>query len=216
MTGLGAWAFGWYEYGKVYTDSPRHEAGLKAFKQAIVDNGFGTGVVVDSPTWGKNFTKRVKQFQTAKGLTVDGIIGPNTAHHLFEVYCLAQEKALHIPNNLTSKQGHLESGDDPVAQGYEDSEDEGWAQLHMPFFPGITIEQAWTPSFAIAKLASAQANFYHSVPDWDGAIAQWNVGTETAKEWVAMGKPASGLVIDGVDYAARATHYVAEVKAQPA
>jgi hypothetical protein len=215
MSGLGAWSFGYYRHGMAVPND-RVAAGIKAFKQALIDNGYSKGIDVDLPVFGSNMDKNTRAFQADQSLEVDGVIGPNTAHLLLRLYAYQQEQVLHIPNHYTAKQLHLESGDDPVAEGYTDAEDEGWAQLHMPFYPGISLAQAWTPSFAAAKLAAEQSTFYAKTPDWDGAIAAWNVGAGTAALWVKAGKPATGVIVNGVDYAPRATKYVALVKQQPA
>lgn len=214
--GLGGWAFGYYHY-KMAVPNARVAAGIKAFKQALIANGHGAGIDVTLPVFGSSMEKRTKDFQRAVSVSVDGVIGPTTSRHLLRHYSFALEAsgAVEIPNHLLQKLCGAESDHDPVAQGYADPLDEGWAQLHLPYYPGLTVEQAWEPSVAGQKASHALKTFFSDyAADWDGAVASWNVGSGTAKAWVAAGKPAS-LVINGFDWGARATSYVALVKAQP-
>jgi hypothetical protein len=215
--GLGGWSFGFYHLGMAVPND-RVAAGVKAFKQALIDNGHGAGIDITLPVFGSNASKRTKDFQRAVAITADGVIGPQTSRYLMRLYSFAEEATgtIEIPDHLLQKVGGEESDHDPVAQGYDDPQDEGWAQLHMPYFPGLTVQQAWQPPVAVQKLGSKLKTFYvDDRADWDGAVASWNVGTETAVEWVDAGKPAS-LVINGFDWGARATEYVGLVKAQPA
>lgn len=215
--GLGGWSFGFYHHGMAVPND-RVAAGIKAFKQALIDNGFGAGIDITLPVFGSNMRKRTIAFQKAVGISADGVIGPTTARHLFRHYSFALEASgtVEIPDHLLQKLCGEESDHDPVAQGYSDPQDEGWAQLHLPYYPGLTVEQAWQPPIAGQKASSVLKTFYvDDAADWDGAVAAWNVGSGTAKIWVDAGKPAS-LVINGFDWGARATEYVALVKSQPA
>lgn len=217
MSGLGAWSFGYYHEG-MNVPNDRVAAGVKAFKQALIDNGFSTGINLDARGFGHSAGKQAKAFQKANWLTVDGVIGPLTAKYLFRHYSFYEEgtSTIEIPNHFVQKLGGLESGHDPVAQGWADEKDEGWAQLHMPYFPNLTLAQAWTPSIAINKVAHHMKLFYmNSAPDWEGAVASWNVGSGTAQSWVMAGKPSSDPSAEGgIDWYARAYHYVSLVKAQ--
>lgn len=216
MSGLGAWSYGYY-YEGMDVPNDRVAAGVQAFKHALVDNGHGHGINFDARGFGASMRRCTVNFQKQVGIPHDGVIGPTTARYLMRFYTFALESAdtVEIPDHLLQKQGGEESGHDPVAQGFDDPEDEGWAQLHMPYYPGVTLAEAWQPPFAAEKMSSELKTFYvNEAADWDGAVAAWNVGSGTAKEWVDAGKPAS-MVVDGVDWGARATHYVALVKAQP-
>lgn len=218
MSGLGAWSFGFYHKGMAVPND-RVAAGVQAFKHALIDNGYGTGIDLTARGFGNAMRSEVKRFQAHEGLTADGVIGPATSHALIRLYAYAEESGgtVEIPDHLLAKQGRAESGDDPVAQGYDDAQDEGWAQLHMPYFPDLTLAQAWKPPVAVQKLGSHLKTFFvDEAADWDGAVASWNVGTGTALAWVHAGKPASGDVVGGVDWYVRATRYVALVKSQPA
>lgn len=220
MSGLGAWSFGYYHYG-MEVPNDRVAAGIVAFKRALIDNGYVKGIVPDLAIFGSAMRNRTVAFQEHNGLTPDGIIGPTTARFLFRKYTFADEAAENIPNHLLGRLGFTESSHDPVAQGFEDPEDEGWAQINLPSHPQVTREQAWTPSFAIPFAGTLLGNFYAGVVrDWDGAVASFNVGQTYAAKWVKAGKPAGGLVVDlggeKIDVYARAYNYVLLVKAAPA
>jgi len=219
MSGLGAWSFGYYRQGMAVPND-RVRAGILAFKKALIANGHADGIDLASGHFGHSMTKQTKAFQRAAGITADGIIGMDTAMHLFRVYTFALEQGgmIEIPNHLLQKQGRQESGHDPVAQGFSDPGDEGWAQRHRSSWTADQLAVAWDPEDAAQRLATALKTFYvNTAADWDGAVASWNVGPQTAANWVAAGKPAAGgPIIDGQDFWTRATHYVLGVKAQPA
>jgi peptidoglycan hydrolase-like protein with peptidoglycan-binding domain len=215
-TGLGAWSFGYYYHGMNATD-PRQIAAIHAFKQALIDNGFGQGIDLNVQAFGTDTDRNTRAFQAARGLQVDGVIGMITARYLFHHYTYASEAKYSIPNKLVTRLGNQESANDPTAQGYFDPGDEGWGQIHLAAHPGITQQQAWTPSFAIEFTAQGLQGFYASqIADWDGAVASWNCGQYYAKQWVQAGKPAyGGPILAGQDMWTRATHYVTGVKSQP-
>lgn len=214
MSGVGAWSFGYYHQG-MDVPNDRVAAGVLAFKQAAIDNGFKDRVVLNS-TFGKNFKKQVVAFQESKNINADGIIGPETARYLFRIYSYKVEHDLSISNHYLQKIGGQESGHDPVAQGFVDERDEGWAQISLSNHPDITQKQAWTPSFAIPWAGKYLLSFYNNQSkDWEGAVASYNVGSFYAKEWIDAGKPSSGgPVVDGQDIFSRATQYVKGVSAQ--
>lgn len=217
MTGLGAWSFGYYQQGMDVT-SDRVAAGVQAFKHALIDNGYGTGINLDARGFGHSMTKQAKAFQRAHGLIVDGIIGPTTARYLFRQYSFPAEASgtIEMPDHLCQRLGGAESGHDPVAQGYADPDDEGWAQINGPSHPKITLAQRWSPAFAAPWAASYLKTFYvNERADWDGAVASYNVGQFYAVEWVDAGKPSSGKFVNGVDVYARAHNYVNAVRSQP-
>ena len=55
---------------------------VKKLQTKLKEKGFFTGTI--SGTYGTDTVDAVKAFQKSKGLTVDGIAGPNTQHALFE------------------------------------------------------------------------------------------------------------------------------------
>ena len=213
MSGLGAWSFGYYKRGMVLNERTR--AGILAFKAELEYIGHAQGIDLTLPVYGNMIEQRVKDMQATWNLTVDGKIGPKTARYLF--WSRANREALSrgIPGRLVHKLVTLESAHDPVAQGFVDPADEGGAQIHMPFNPDVTLAQAWDPAFYFPWLADRLVDAREYTGDWDGAVAAHNVGSETARLWVAAGKPPSGRVRDGIDWFTRATNYVALVKRQP-
>lgn len=215
MPGQGAWFYGNYKYGMDVPDH-RAERGIFAFKQELIYRGFSGGIKLELPIFGNSVRDRTKDFQRVSGLVQDGEIGPKTARYLLWARTNRVQIQFSIPNRRLARLLKLESGYDPVAEGVVDPEDEGLAQIHRPFFPEITLEEAWDPSFAIswagAKLA---AGFIYCDDDWDGAVAAYNVGSFYAREWVRAGKPESGgPLIGGQDVYARAHRYVELVDRQ--
>jgi soluble lytic murein transglycosylase-like protein len=212
MSGLGAWSKGAVSRASDPTDE-RVEAQIHAIKVEMIYRGLGRGVDVNAPAYGKAIEARVTEFQTASHLTPSGKVGATTASYIFWTRCVREQIHNGIPGRLLWKMIMQESAFDPAAQGYFDPRDEGGAQIHMPYHPEITVEQAWTPTFFIPWLAGNLVEVAAALGDWDGAVAAHNVGTRTAELWVQAGKPASGNVHDGIDWFARATQYVHDVKA---
>jgi len=58
-------------------------ASVRDIQTALNNKGFSPGSI--DGIWGRNTIKAVRAFQSANGLTVDGIIGPNTLGKLFGV-----------------------------------------------------------------------------------------------------------------------------------
>lgn len=213
MSGLGAWSYGPYHYNMDVPDD-RVRRGIFAFKQELIYRGFGRGIILDLPVFGSAARDRTIDFQNAIHVTPDGELGARTARSLFWTRANHEGLRAGIPYRLVARLCTLESNNDPVAQGFADEGDEGGAQIHMAFYPDITIEQAHDPSFyypwVAGRLVSAAG---YCDGDYDGAVAAHNIGWTYAREWVRAGKPAS-LVINGFDWGARATTYVALVKRQ--
>lgn len=191
----------------------RHRAGLAAFKREVIYLGHGDKVVLND-VFGEAFENRVKGLQAAWGHAVTGRISSKTARYLFWPRCNREALSRRIPDRLVHKLITLESLHDPVAEGYTDDRDEGGAQIHMPFNPDVTFEEAWDPAFYIPFVADRLVDARAYTGDWDGAVAAHNVGAETARLWVVAGKPASGRLIGNTDWFTRATGYVALVRGQ--
>lgn len=188
------WQF-FYSYGADPSDSgvqERYGAGVRAYKQALIDNGHGQGIVVTLPKWGGFARERTVAFQNANGLDADGVVGPRTARALLRMYVERWERQYTIPGGLLGKLGTLESNNHAVAQGWADPDDEGWAQIHLPFYPKATREQAWDPAWAISWTAGQLWSTRMHLGDWDAAVVAHNVGYSTAKDWLAQGKMQSG------------------------
>ena len=209
----GAWTFYYREGFKASDD--RQRAGIKAIKQELIYNGYDKGIDLTMVNvFGTAVSNRSKEFQAANGLVSDGVVGPNTALVLFRKRCRAAESSKGIPDKLVGRTGTLESNNDPIAEGYADPEDEGWGQIHLPFFPNVSIEQAWDPAYAIPFTANKLASdITYCDNDVDGGLAAYNVGRTYARRWVRAGKPASGgPELGGEDAYVRATRYVELVR----
>lgn len=206
-----------YRKGMI-VDTGRRRAGVRAFKQALVDAGLGEGIVVDLPAWGDAVATRTKEFQAREGISPDGVIGRTTARHLLRQYGEAAAKEYGVPEELVNRQGNWESQNDPVCRGI--SGDEGRMQINPPSHPDVSLAQMWDPKWASRWAAGyLKGSWIYVGGDWDGAIAAYNIGGYYSKEWVRLGKPtaggpelgsnAAGTTIDAWE---RATTYVERVR----
>lgn len=209
MASRGAWPF-FYTLGMDRTKDPqgRDAHGIYAFKKELVYNGFGDGMInLTSAYWGSAAVKATKQAQAHFGLVVDGVLGPATARCLFRARIKSAEG--NIPEDLLQRIASLESGYDPVAQGYADPHDEGLFQENLPSHPELTQTQCWTPSYIIPLAAQqllSRINACHGSAK-AGAVA-WNVGDYYANKWQDAGYPTlGGPVVEGQDMWSRATQY---------
>jgi peptidoglycan hydrolase-like protein with peptidoglycan-binding domain len=214
-TSRGAWPH-FYTLGLDYRSNPqgREAFGIYAFKNELIYNGFSRGINPDTAYWGSKVVNRTKDAQRHFGLTVDGVLGPTTARYLFRKRILEQVNA-----DALSRIKTLESGNDPVAQGVADLDDEGLFQENGPSNPDLTKEQCWTPSFIIPHAASQLASRIRNCGNSEKAgIAAWNVGNTYANDWRLAGFPASGKIVtvggSSFDVYTRATHYYTLVMAQ--
>lgn len=57
---------------------------ISAIQSSLNNKGFSPGEV--DGIWGRRTISAVKEFQQSEGLTVDGVVGPNTAEALFETH----------------------------------------------------------------------------------------------------------------------------------
>ncbi len=218
MSGLGAWSYGVYQRDMAVPDE-RVAAGIKAFKKELIFCGFGEGIVLEKPIFGNMIEARVRDFQTYAGVTVDGRIWSDTARALYRKRSDQLQRKYAIPHSYLARLKTLESNNDPVAQGYVDSNDEGIVQIHLPYYPDITREQAWDPEYAMGVAARGLVDAKTYTGEWKGAAAAHNIGKTYAKYWVQQGYPATGGPIMYVDsqgnpiYAfTRATRYMALVE----
>ena len=214
----GAWPY-YYTLGLDFRSNPqgRDAYGIYAFKNELIYNGFSKGVNPSTPYWGDKAVARTKQAQKFFGLTVDGVLGPETARCLWRKRITASELTLSLPIHLLAKIKTLESGDDPVAQGVVDTEDEGLFQENLPSNPSLSQKECWTPSFIIPHAASQLHNRIIDCGNSTKAgTAAWNVGDFYANQWRLAGFPASGgPIVDGQDIYARCDHYVKLVNSEP-
>ena len=214
----GAWPY-YYQLGLDFRSDPqgRDAYGIYAFKNELIYNGFSKGINPTLPYWGSGVVTQTKKAQKFFGLTVDGVLGPMTARCLFRKRCTTSELALTLPIHLLAKIKTLESGDDPVAQGVVDPDDEGLFQENLPSNPSLTQIECWTPSFIIPHAASQLFNHIKDCGNSSKAgTAAWNVGNFYANEWRLAGFPTSGgPIVDGQDIYSRCDQYVNLVNAEP-
>jgi Putative peptidoglycan binding domain len=209
----------WYRLTDPWTFFPVRSGkgyGCRAIKRELISLGYdAVGFGTDSPVIGTVAATLIREFQRDSGLTDDGIFGPATSAALFKPRLLALQTANRIPDDLLRKQSKLESALDPGCVGWSDQDDKGLVQVNIRI-RSVTAVQAFDPAFALPYLASELANVHDSLGDWDGAIAEWNVGGYWARHWVAAGKPPDGAYDPkyDIDWYTRATRYVALVRAQ--
>ena len=214
-TSRGAWPH-YYAQGLDYTSDPngREAHGIYAFKNELIHNGFSKGIDPTLAKWGSSVTKRTKDAQRHFGLVEDGVLGPSTARALFRKRMSEAESAAGLPAHSLARICSLESDNDPVAQGWVDTNDEGIAQENLPSNPDLTQAQCWTPEFIVPHAASQLAARITHCGSIMAGIAAWNVGNFYATKWREAGYPSSGLVVNGQDMYTRATGYYAHVESQ--
>lgn len=210
----GAWPY-FMTLGLDYRGDPegRGAYGIYAFKRELIYNNFTLGINPSLPYWGKSVVERTKDAQNAFGLNADGVLGPVTARYLFRKRAGSVETSYHLPAYLLARIKTLESGNDPIAQGFVDPDDEGLLQENLPSNPSLTKIECWTPSYIIPygaqQLSGRIQNCAGSVK---AGTAAWNVGNFYANQWRLNGFPPDGG--DNNVYA-RATNYVMLVNNQP-
>lgn len=211
-TSRGAWPF-FYTLGLDRRSDPngRDAHGIYAFKNELIYNGYATGIDASLAYWGGQAVLQTRAFQANVGISIDGVLGPETARRLFRKRLNGQPNGVNL-----SRIKSLESANDPVAQGMVDPNDEGLFQENMPSNPTLSLIEAWTPSFIVPYAASQLMARINSCGSVKAGIAGWNIGDFYATEWRKAGYPASGgPVVDGQDMWSRATQYVALVNQQP-
>lgn len=180
-----------------------------SIKKELVYNGFTEGVDPSKQVIGLQASNAIKEFQKLKGLTADGVVGPNTARVLFKKRALAVENKYDIPNNWVCKLKTLESANDPGAVGSVDPDDHGLVQINLRFHPDFSLQEAIDAELSLNYAGQTLHDRYISIGDWEGAVVSWNTGAYWATRWVRDGKPATGN-----DYYVRATNYITNVKKQ--
>ena len=216
---MSAWSYGPYRTPTGPVDD-RLGAAFIAIKRELVWNGFGKNIVPDTPVFGDAATNRVKDFQSAKGLKVDGQVGPSTARELFRKRTESFENIYELERGTLGKLVTLESAWDPVAVGYADPDDHGLVQINLLIHSDVSVEQAYDPDFALQWAASymysserriaLEANLFKA------ARASYNTGVEYAKRWMLAGFPATGGDFDssGIDWYVIATKYIQLIDGQ--
>jgi soluble lytic murein transglycosylase-like protein len=170
----------------------RLACGILAWKAEMIDNGFDAKIAPSLPFFGDAFDTQTRAFQRRAGLDSDGVIGPKTGSALAHKRKVDVGKQKGIPDDWLCRLITLESGNDPVAQGLLDPNDEGYAQIHLPFHPGVTLQEAWSPVFAVSWAGDYLVSSHKTIGDWEGAVVSYNQGVAGAQKWVAAGKPKYG------------------------
>lgn len=197
-----------YKYGLSAPAETALGYGIVSIKRELYYNGFGKNLVLSTPYFGDAAANRTREFEKAKGLYVDGKVGPTVARVLFRKRALNQEALNGIPDHLLAELKTLESANDPAATGYVDPGDHGLMQIHMAFHPDISDAQAFDPAFSVPWGARYLTSADAQLDDWDAAVASYNVGAYYAGLWLQAGKPTSGMMLGNTDIFATAYHYV--------
>jgi soluble lytic murein transglycosylase-like protein len=202
----------------VFPSDHRHAYGCRAVKRALTAQGFVVAKMdSEKPVIGSQAEEAIRAFQRSKKLTVDGIVGPQSARALFDHYIRIAEKDQGIPDRLACRKLALESNFDPACLG-ADGSDKGIAQINEVH--KLAPEQVFEPAFAIPWAARYLRGHYDALRDWDAALASYNMGRGAAREWQGAGKPATGgrtIKVGGKEYGLYewATLYVRAVRSRP-
>lgn len=216
---MGAFDYGPYRYPMSGAGDPRLAAAIRAIKTELIYMGLDQNIDPAMNVYGNAVENRVKDLQQASGLRVDGQVGPATALELFRRRVQTVEKAKALPPGTLGRKIKLESGYDPVAIGSRDPDDTGIAQINRRAHPTVTVEQAFTPSFAIDWAGNYLLELKRSVEErantLKAARGAYNTGAHYATLWMTAGFPASGgPEFAGEDVFVRLTRYIALVDRQ--
>jgi peptidoglycan hydrolase-like protein with peptidoglycan-binding domain len=169
------------------------------------------------PYFGEAVENSVKDFQAARGLVVDGECGQVTLRELFRQRIEWAERAYWLPAKSLGKKIALESAFDPVAVGFADPADKGIAQINTKIH-GVSEANAFSPAYSIPWAAGFLFDQKEAVEKradtWRAARAAYNVGNYYATEWMKAGFPTDGMVVDEIDWFARAHKYLSLVDAR--
>jgi len=165
---------------------------------------------IESPSghYGWSTARKVKEFQNAKGLYADGVVGPITAEALLRPVILGNSKRMSIHPRWIFGLARQESGLDPGAQGWSTPADSGIWQFNTEYFP---IEDAFNIDIAanqVCKRWSASWVKYHTSNDQlrtdcciiqhrspaaaDHLFATGNPYNDSAKEYVDSVRSLAG------------------------
>jgi hypothetical protein len=218
---MGAFDFGHYKYGHDGRNNPRLGAAIIAIKNELRYVGFAREAMVgDLPYFGNAVENSVKDFQTAKRLSVTGRVDPTTARELFRRRVIVTEDKYNLPDGSLGKKFWLESLYDPVAVGTSDPDDSGIAQINIRIH-NIPVTKAFDPAFAIDWAGLYLKENYERIAQeanvMKAARASYNTGVFHARRWMQAGFPPSGGEWDdntGIDWFARATNYITLIDKQ--
>jgi soluble lytic murein transglycosylase-like protein len=201
-----------------FPPSSRFAHGCRAVKRALVSQGFVVAKLdPEKQLIGAQAEEAIRDFQRAFKIAVDGIVGPQTARALFDVYIRRAEADNGVPGRLVCRKLSLESNFDPACVG-ADGTDKGIAQINDVH--KLAPEQVFEPAFAVPWAARYLRGHYDALRDWDAALASYNMGRGAGREWLSAGKPATGgrtITVGGKQYGIFewATIYVRVVRSRP-
>jgi peptidoglycan hydrolase-like protein with peptidoglycan-binding domain len=171
---------------------------------------------LDDGLFGKDTAAAVTAYQKANGLKADGIVGPDTAKHMFGgMLNRITPSTASVNSALTHKaaRGHvsLESQFDPGAVGVSTPDDLGLGQINGPSHPDLSIDDRLTPTTALPWIvnfvesnmsymgvksstpeppmpSSAAATAAVNLNQYTDAIAAYNLGKGGATLWRNAGR----------------------------
>lgn len=210
---MGAWTQLYWKGQEGAPGSPLGFA-IVALKHELAHNGYGKGLVLDGLTFGVTMTERVREFQEAAQITVDGVIGPTTAKQLYRKRFSELETNYGLPAGTVCRVCSLESAVDPGAVGVADPADHGIMQINAAEHPAISLAEAFNAAWSLNYFARQTAQTHGSLGDWECSVAAWNIGGGGAQWWCDQGKPATGGPSWFPDLASRATTYIQLVEGE--
>jgi hypothetical protein len=207
----------WYRQRQfvAQTNEVSREA-CRQFQLLLISAGYAVGRSGADGLFGADTDKAVREFQQARKLTVDGVLGPNSAVELVLPLVRRLEKEHGIPGRILSGKVRFESGADTGAIG-ENGFDLGIAQINLD--PGvhgatITFEMAMDVEWALDYSARRWRVAFDRYKGWgandklaaDAAILQhnWPVGADS---WVRNGTPPKSSTMDPRVPASRRQQY---------
>lgn len=184
------------------TKSPAHLAvhlGVRAIQILIDDLGYrrdGGGRIVVDGTLDAGSARAIKWAQERLGIRADGFAGQPTLKALLAGPSLAAENTHDVPDRLVFGLMGKESGWDPGAVGYTTPDDSGLCQINLAAHPEVTLEQAYTPAWALDYTAARMRRAFKKYRQagasvalaWDCAVAQHN-SPRLADDWADSGRP---------------------------
>jgi hypothetical protein len=158
----------------------------------VIQRGVGIPAAQVDGWFGKDTDTAVKAFQAAKGLYVDGVVGPATTKEILRPILAAQSSL--VPIQILGGMSVWESALDPAAVGIN-GYDHGLAQINLQAHAAtVTFDQAMDAEFAYAWSAQDMRAVHDrwvgktAADPWDIAVANHNSPAD-ALAWAKAGAP---------------------------